>query len=92
MSDDFKEILENNIKSYAAAIRTHISWMGRDLEGVEIMGNKLQEYQSWGDFMDVLNYLDDLQVECLRCKELIHRGLEDNDFLRQYKERMENDE
>lgn len=82
MSDDFKNILEINIRSYAASIRTHISWMPRDIDGLEVMGNKLIESNDWECFDEVQNYIEELQEDIDWCNKLIQRAMEDRELLK----------
>lgn len=86
MSDDFKNMIESNIESYVSSIRTHIDWMVKDLEGVEVMGNKLLQYNTWRDFGDVLNYLEYLQSDLKECEKLIHKAMEYRELLKRYSE------
>lgn len=92
MADDLKNMIEINIRSYDASIRTYISWMRRDLDGLEVMGNKLIESNDWEDLMGVLHYLEELQDDSERCNDLINRAMENRELLKQYSERYGSDE
>lgn len=92
MVDDFKNMVEINIRSYDASIRTYISWMRRDLDGLEVMGNKLIESNDWEDLMGVLHYLENLQEDVDECDKLINKAMENREILKQYNERYGNDE
>lgn len=92
MADDLKNMIEINIRSYDASIRTYISWMRRDLDGLEVMGNKLIESNDWEDLMGVLHYLEELQDDSERCNDLINRAIENRELLKQYSERYGSDE
>lgn len=92
MSDDLKNMIESNVESYAASVRTHISWMRRDLDGLEVMGNKLIESNDWEDLMGVLHYLEDLQEDVDECDKLINKAMENRELLKQYSERYGSDE
>lgn len=66
--------------------------MRRDLDGLEVMGNKLIESNDWEDLMGVLHYLEELQDDSERCNDLINRAMENRELLKQYSERYGSDE
>lgn len=92
MSDDLKNMIESNVESYAASVRTHISWMRRDIEALECIGNRLIENPNWDYLLEALNYLEIIQHSNSKCNDLIHRAMENREILKQYSERYGNDE
>ena len=87
MVDNFNDVIERDIEDYTDSIRKTIRNIARDIDGLEVMGNKLAESNTFDDFLDVLGYLEYLQEDSIHCNMLIHKALETRRISNRYNKR-----